>query len=93
MSIEDIRKHRDRFSQAKNSGPWVSNFDEMAKKTVLKKALKYAPLTIEAQAAVAMDETIKTKIDVGHMDTVPDEYPWDEVIDVKVNNETGEVAQ
>lgn len=93
MSIEDVKKHRDRFSQAKNSGPWASNFDEMAKKTVLKKALKYAPLSIEAQAAVAMDETIKTKVDVGHMDTVPDEFPWDEnVIDVKVNADTGEVA-
>ena len=90
MSIEDVKRHRDRFSQAKNSGPWASNFDEMAKKTVLKKALKYAPLSIETQAAVAMDETIKTRVETGHMDEIPDEGEWN-VIDVPINNVTGEV--
>jgi len=95
MTIDEIKQHRDRYSQAR-SGPWVTSFDEMAKKTVLKKALKYAPLTIEAQKAVSMDETTKTDIRPGHMDEVPDETDWN-VIDIQpaqtVNNETGEVEQ
>lgn len=34
----------------------------MAKKTVLKKALKYAPLSAEFMREVSADETIKTTI-------------------------------
>ena len=35
----------------------------MAKKTVIKKLLKYAPLSIEMQKAVAFDESVKNSID------------------------------
>lgn len=58
MSKADVEEHRKRFSKAGNS-PWDSNFDEMAKKTVLKKALKYAPLSIDLQRDLAADEMIK----------------------------------
>ena len=42
MSAEDIREHAKKYSKAYSSGysPWTTNFDEMAKKTVLKKCLK-----------------------------------------------------
>lgn len=46
MSKEDIQAHRVKYSKAKNS-PWNTEFEEMAKKTVLKKVLKYAPLKTE----------------------------------------------
>jgi recombination protein RecT len=41
--IESIRKR----SKAANSGPWVSDFDEMAKKTVFKRAAKWVPWSAE----------------------------------------------
>lgn len=51
-----VEEHRDRFSKAKDFGPWVSDFDAMAQKTVLKSMLsKYAPLSIEMQDAIVSD--------------------------------------
>ena len=36
----------------------------MAKKTVIKRALKYAPVSVDFQKALSTDETIKTEIAV-----------------------------
>ena len=98
MSVDDIKAHMNKFSKAANSGfsPWTTNFDSMAKKTVLKQALKYAPIKTEFVRAVAQDETIKTNIDVDMAD-LPDETVIEaeaqEVVPENVNPETGEVAQ
>lgn len=63
MSVEDVRNHAKKFSKTSGFGPWVDNFEEMAKKTVLKKVLKYAPLKIEeAQQAMASDESVKAEL-------------------------------
>ncbi len=64
MSKEDVINHAKQFSQSYNSSysPWKSNFDQMAKKTVLKAVLKYAPLKSEFVKNIATDETIKTNI-------------------------------
>lgn len=50
--IEAIRKS----SKAANSGPWASHFEEMAKKTVIRRLFKYMPISIELQRAIGMDE-------------------------------------
>ena len=46
MSKEDINEFRKKYSKAKNS-PWDTAWEGMAKKTVIKQALKYAPLKTE----------------------------------------------
>lgn len=65
MSMEDVRKHRDKYSEAAKRGnfsPWATNFEEMAKKTALKRALKYAPMSSEMAHALSADETVKHTI-------------------------------
>ncbi|PEL12691.1 recombination protein RecT [Bacillus sp. AFS017336] len=62
MSISDVEKHRDKFSKTAKFGPWKDHFDEMAKKTVLKKLVKQLPMDVEFQEAVQEDETVRKTI-------------------------------
>lgn len=55
MSRAEIERARSQ-SKAGQSGPWVSHFDEMAKKTVIRRLFKYLPVSIELATAVALDE-------------------------------------
>ena len=96
MSVDDVQRHAQRYSKSYGSGtsPWRSNFDEMAKKTVLKRALKYAPLKSDFVRGVAQDETIKAELS-DEMYAVPDETVFDaegeEIGSTEVDTETGEV--
>ena len=85
MSIEDVQAHAKKYSKAYGSGPWQTNFDEMAKKTVLKKVLKYAPLKSDFVRAAAQDESIKTELDADMYSVPAEEIPYVEV------DENGEV--
>ena len=85
MSVDDINLHRAKYSKAKSS-PWDTAWEEMAKKTVIKKVLKYAPLKSDFVRAMAADETVTDAvIEDGEIDLIPGEY--------EVVESTGEVAQ
>ena len=91
MSVDDVRAHAKKYSKAYSNGPWQTNFEEMAKKTVLKRVLKYAPLKTDFVRGLSADETIKTQISED-MFSVPDET----VIEAEgyaVDEATGEVIE
>ena len=90
MSMDDVRRHAAKYSKAygSNFSPWKTNFEEMAKKTVLKRVLKYAPLKSDFVRQAVQDETVKNSISED-MYSVPDET----IIDAEpvVDQSTGEV--
>lgn len=61
MSIAEVEAIRAR-SRAGQSGPWVTDWDEMAKKTVFRRLAKWLPTSIELQRAVTLDEMAEREI-------------------------------
>lgn len=72
MSKEDVEAFAKKKSKTYGTGPWQSDFDAMAKKTLVKRLLKFAPLKSDFVRAVTADETIKSGI-AENMADLPDE--------------------
>lgn len=87
---EQAYAHGKRFSKSFNNGPWKSDFDAMAQKTLLKQIIsKYGPLSIEMeQAIVADNETENEK--AAPIDVTPQEA---ESLDDVLRNPTVEEPQ
>jgi recombination protein RecT len=66
MHISDIEKIRDNYSMSykfdKAGSIWGKHFSEMALKTVIKRLIKYLPISVETQSLVAQDETVRKDI-------------------------------
>lgn len=56
---EEVIHHRNKFAKSKN-GPWSTNFNAMARKTVLKSLLNhYGPMSVDSQLATAIEDDQK----------------------------------
>lgn len=92
MSMEDVRIHAEKYSKAYGTSfsPWKTNFEEMAKKTVLKKCLKYAPLKSDFVKGIVQDGAVKSGLSED-MYEVPNDVVEAEF--TEVDTETGEVKE
>ena len=76
---EQVMRHGQKYSKSFSNSPWKTAPEEMAKKTVLKSLLKYAPKAVELNEAVVADEGIINKnviLDTGDIQVVSGlEYP------------------
>lgn len=87
MSYEDALKHGEKYSKTYKNGPWQTEPEEMAKKTVIKKLLKYLPMKTEF---VTADEHVYNfDPETGDVNIIPEDEKPIEATAVDV--ETGEV--
>jgi len=54
MTAKQIEGIKNR-SKAKNAGPWVTDYGEMARKTVVRRLFKYLPCSTELEVAIEAD--------------------------------------
>ena len=66
LSKDYVVQHATRFSQGMKSSysPWNTDFESIAKKTAIRKVLKFAPLKTESLRALETDETIKHELSI-----------------------------
>lgn len=75
MSPADVEAFRKR-SKASSSGPWVTDYDAMACKTVVRRMVPWLPMSVEAAQAIERDEQV---------------ISWDGLEASNVDADTGEI--
>jgi len=89
MSIGDVNKIRQR-SKSRDNGPWVTDYEQMVRKTLIRRMANYLPMSIELQQAIqisdAQDEGKRAAIDSTGFVVVEDDD------DENVDTETGEIT-
>lgn len=78
MSRREIEKVR-ASSKGKDQAPWQEHFEEMAKKTVIRRMFKYLPISIEMSQAVGLDEQ-------GESENMSQDNPF------TIDSDTGEIV-
>jgi len=94
LSSEAVMKIRD-GSQGKKNAVWKDHFEEMGRKTAIRRLAKYLPLSVEMAAAVALDDRASMGV-VQDLDAAlsPDmgETFGAEPVEY-IDNDTGEITQ
>jgi recombination protein RecT len=73
-------------SKAGNFGPWKTHYEEMAKKTVIRRLFKYLPVSVEVQTAATLDERAESGISQDNHFIIDEEI----IIEHAPSQETGE---
>jgi recombination protein RecT len=96
MSTEDINSVRNNYSKASQSKAWKYSFDEMAKKTVLRRLCKHIETDFESvEARNAWDEAAGMEFtstsNIQHEETVVDAFS-DDVEEIKIKEIVDDIA-
>lgn len=92
MSCDEIKAHALRFSQTakRNQGLWISDFEKMAKKTVLKLLLsRFAPISIDDELSngILNDQKVFSNDENGkYSDNSDFEFSQAETVEILENN-------
>ncbi|MGP4061478.1 recombination protein RecT [Halobacillus sp. H74] len=81
FSRNDVDKVKER-SKAGKFGPWQTDYEEMAKKTVIRRMFKYLPISVEVQNQATHDETVRKDVTEDAESIYDQEY-----IDIPTNEE------
>jgi len=82
MTKEEVEAVK-RRSPAGNKGPWRTDYEAMALKTVVRRSFKWLPVSVEAQSAAVSDETTPDYSELFR--PLPDETVDDSPVDVSVD--------
>lgn len=97
---EEVYNHAKRFSKSFNNGPWKTDFDAMAKKTLLKSIIgTYGPKSVDMQKAIVADNENEDE-KAAPIDVTPQEESLSDLIGEApqeelpiANPETGEIQE
>lgn len=79
MTVEEVQKHGNKYSKTFKTGVWKDDFNAMAIKTVTKLLLsKFAPLSIEMQKAVTVDQAVINDVETEDITYIDNIDPVDE---------------
>lgn len=62
------------LSKSGDKEPWVDHYQEMAKKTAIRRWFKYLPVSIELQRAVNLDEKAEADVPQDNASIITGEY-------------------
>lgn len=67
MTLEDIEKTRESSKSSKGAmSPWINFYNEMGKKTVVRRLFKYLPVSVDIQRAIGLDEQADAGVQKNH---------------------------
>jgi recombination protein RecT len=75
MTKEEVIGHAKKFSKSFTNGPWKTDFDRMAEKTVLKLLLsRFGPMSIEMNQAMKLDQAVVNSFDTEDVSYIDSTY-------------------
>lgn len=80
MGVDDVNKIRDQSmgyqaaKRYKNDHAWISSYDEMGRKTAIRRLFKYLPVSVELATAAALDGAAAAGMDQGLEDALQGDY-------------------